>query len=672
MKKITLSILLLLLSFLSSQSKPFKINEEYDFKKINRNITYYKHNGEPLCISSIIFNSFSFTSLTDNIIHSEPFKGSFIIKIDLENTSKKEINYILSIHNPLLEEILFLETNKNELFQIQHIGTEFPYQKRILKDNNISFELTIPPQKIRTFYIQITHPHDIINIPIFIEPFIDFHNNKIQSFLSVTFYYGILLFAFVFTIGLYISLQKKIFLYFSFYEVFITLFLFSIDGFTFQYILPNNPIYAQYAVYVSFCLSHFFFILMFKEYQTKCSVLLCRTFLYSFIAFSFMSLFLYHNHLVLKYILGSASGITQLFILYALIQKKEKKTHEKIFIATQIFIMIILFISFLYHSGTIIYSSHMQDANKMIISFQVIGITFVLSERIRNLLSHSKKKLEFEVQLRTIELEAQKDFLYLKNNRIKQQNTEHEQSLRYAHTIQNAILPSSHKINNIFSKNFILYKPKNIVSGDFYWATQIKHKKIILCGDCTGHGIPGAFLSILGMSSLNTIINTMKIQKSHEILNQLRSIIIETLSDQQHTISDGMDMSLCIIDTKTNKLEYSGAYNPLYIIRENSIIQLKTDNMPIGNHVRNDNSFTQNHIQLEKKDRIYLFTDGYADQIGGEKLKKLKRVGFREILLDIQKYPLHKQKEELDTFITNWQGTEEEQTDDITLIGFEI
>jgi len=295
-----------------------------------------------------------------------------------------------------------------------------------------------------------------------------------------------------------------------------------------------------------------------------------------------------------------------------------------------------------------------------------------LSEHLRNLLSRSKDKLEFEIKVRTIEIEAQKDFLVIQKEQIQKQNTEHAESLRYAKKIQHSLLPSKEEIKQIFPKSFVLFKPKDIVSGDFYWCTQTRTKKIIACADCTGHGIPGAFLSILGISVLNTIINILKITSENDILNKLRENIIDALSQKNSndSINDGMDISICVLNTKNNILEYAGAYNPLYILRGKSLIQLKTDNMPVGNYIISK-PFTLNHIQLETKDRVYMFSDGYGDQVGGEKNKKLKRGGFKTIINQIQNKNMKLQASELDIALQEWMG-DNEQIDDITIIGFEI
>ena len=216
----------------------------------------------------------------------------------------------------------------------------------------------------------------------------------------------------------------------------------------------------------------------------------------------------------------------------------------------------------------------------------------------------------------------------------------------------------------------MIYKPKDIVSGDFYWADLLDGKAYISAIDCTGHGVPGAFVSIVGFNGLKRTVNEFKLRHPGQILDKLTDIVVETFSSNDAHLKDGMDMSLCSIDYKTLKLEFAGANNPLIIIRNGELIETKGDKQPIGDFEHRV-SFTNHEIQLEKGDNIYLFTDGYADQFGGPKGKKFKLKTLKSLLLEISTSPIDKQEILLRQAFNGWKG-DIEQLDDVCLIGIKI
>jgi serine phosphatase RsbU (regulator of sigma subunit) len=230
------------------------------------------------------------------------------------------------------------------------------------------------------------------------------------------------------------------------------------------------------------------------------------------------------------------------------------------------------------------------------------------------------------------------------------------------------------------SKNFfILYKPKDIVSGDFYYALSHKHtgstsEIFYLCtADCTGHGVPGALMSMLAIASLNESVIIKNISGPEKILDSVRSSLINSLNPEgmEEESKDGMDCILCAFDFENNKLEYAAANNSFYVIRDKNLIQSKTDKMPVGKSPKEDQGFTLHTMDLQKGDVIYTLTDGYADQFGGEKGKKFKYKQLEEKLMSICDKPMEEQKAILDSTIENWKGNME-QVDDILLIGIRI
>jgi serine phosphatase RsbU (regulator of sigma subunit) len=217
--------------------------------------------------------------------------------------------------------------------------------------------------------------------------------------------------------------------------------------------------------------------------------------------------------------------------------------------------------------------------------------------------------------------------------------------------------------------HFVLYKPLDIVSGDFYWVSRKDNLQIIIAADCTGHGVPGAFMSMLGVTMLNELILAKNIVMPDQILNSLRGEIMKTLkqSEEEDKVKDGMDMAVCVIDFTTSKLYFAGANNPLYLIRGKELIHYRPDKMPVAIHYRMGD-FTMQTIDLQKGDCFYIFSDGYADQFGGPDQRKFMTGQLKEALLSMSELPMIKQGEKLNEMFIQWQG-DNPQVDDVTLIG---
>jgi serine phosphatase RsbU (regulator of sigma subunit) len=270
-------------------------------------------------------------------------------------------------------------------------------------------------------------------------------------------------------------------------------------------------------------------------------------------------------------------------------------------------------------------------------------------------------------------IEQQKKIVDLAYFKIEEKNKEITDSINYASRIQQAMLTSEEYITlHLKADFFILYQPKDIVSGDFYWAAQHNNSFYIAACDCTGHGVPGAFMSLLNISFLNENLIERNITEPDQILNEQRKKIIAALNPKGNENSkDGMDCVLCKYDFNTLTLTYAGANNPLWIIRNNQLIEFKPNKMPVGKFDEQEENFTQQIIQLQKDDLIYALTDGYADQFGGQKGKKFKYKQLKDLLLANCSLPLEQQKNIFEKTINDWKGNME-QVDDILLIGVKI
>ena len=270
------------------------------------------------------------------------------------------------------------------------------------------------------------------------------------------------------------------------------------------------------------------------------------------------------------------------------------------------------------------------------------------------------------------EITTQRDAIELQKNAIEKQQKQIKDSIKYAEKIQKATFTKMSDIKKLIPYQFILFIPRDIVSGDFYYVKKIGKHLIIGAADCTGHGVPGAFVSMLGMSLLNEITENKEIVSPELILEELRKNIKSSLQQSQSNNSqnDGMDLALSVINTKTLELEFAGANNPLYIIRNQELIELLPNLNPVGFFFR-EKPFKKETFQLHKDDSFYIFSDGYADQFGGKKDRKFTTRRLKETLLSIQKYPMSMQKNLLKKQFYSWKGNGR-QIDDVLIIGIKV
>ena len=305
-----------------------------------------------------------------------------------------------------------------------------------------------------------------------------------------------------------------------------------------------------------------------------------------------------------------------------------------------------------------------------------------------NELEEKVRERTYEIYQQKEEIEAQRDALEDQRNmladknkklesaykEIEQQKKNITDSIHYAKRIQNAILPNDKEFERLLPEWFIIYRPKDIVSGDFYWLDQNGDNIMVAAVDCTGHGVPGAFMSIVGHNQLNQAVKSKNIVKPSDILNELNYGVTHTLKQTSgvRSVRDGMDIALCTFDKKFKKVQFAGAYNPLILIRNNELIQIKGDKFPIGAFLDEElNKFTNNEMDLKKDDMLYIFSDGYVDQFGGDTGRKFLIKHFKNLLLEIHQKPLEDQKTHLIETLEEWKKGYP-QIDDILIIGIKI
>ncbi|MCB0760655.1 MAG: SpoIIE family protein phosphatase [Flavobacteriales bacterium] len=290
--------------------------------------------------------------------------------------------------------------------------------------------------------------------------------------------------------------------------------------------------------------------------------------------------------------------------------------------------------------------------------------------KMRDELAESERVLEQKVVERTNEVVRQKEQIENQKERVTQLYKDLTDSINYAKRIQQTILPTEEQVHAMFSESFIMYRPKDIVSGDFYWFKSSGKKLMFAAVDCTGHGVPGAFMSLVGHNILNHVAKVFT--RPSQVLNNLNRMALEILdSGGSSQIKDGMDLAFCTLDADTMELEFSGAQNPIWIIRKGELIEQKGDKQSIGSFTHGDFQFTNHNFQLQSGDCVYIFSDGFVDQFGGPRNKKFMRKQFRELLISAAPLHMDEQKNMIEQAFVRWRGALD-QVDDILVIGIRV
>ncbi len=364
-----------------------------------------------------------------------------------------------------------------------------------------------------------------------------------------------------------------------------------------------------------------------------------------------------------------------------------KKILPEIIIGALIGFFILHPISMFLAKGTegikIFFSQNLRNMllSPMSLYFSILGVSLGLISGISRLKLINKnlllQKHKNEILAKNAILEQQKEEILTQaedlkkaKNKIKKQNDKISASINYAKSIQQAILPPISKMQQELSDFFLIYKPQNIISGDFYWFDKIDQKLFIAAVDCTGHGVPGALISMIGHTLLNEIIKEQKIQKPNEIIEALDILLRNILNQEKTGNNDGMDMSICIIDKKLKILEFAGARNPLVFIKNKQVQVIKGDRRSVGGYIRRQQSaFTRHEINFDADTCFYMFSDGFQDQYDEQNKNRFSLRNMLSLFLQYHNLTMEQQKNEIENNFIKWKGSNR-QIDDLLIIGF--
>ncbi|HYG39618.1 MAG TPA: 7TM diverse intracellular signaling domain-containing protein [Cytophagales bacterium] len=613
------------------------------------------------------------------------------IKFKVKNNSLNISRYLLEISNPTVNKIHFFSPLPGGAYKEFRTGDSYSFNSREIESRIFLFDLNIAFDEEKIFYLYVNTEGDKVTFPISIWDPKDHAEKSFHEQYIFGVFFGILLLIILLHFFLYFNLKDIAHIYYLLYVTGLSVILLTLDGLFFQYFIPDLPWLAERLMVLSVYFTMVFLIIFTQIYlDTRNSSIRFH---------KFLSVLKYINLAGLLGTLGPASVffvclhastiiaplINLVVITSAIVAFKNNRKLAVYFIAAFALLIFGVVIVTLKSNGLLSGFPLKDYGFKMGVVAEIVTLSFALTvrfkmmqeetqalaldrlQKLNELKDQQNVKLEQMVAERTLEINAQKEIIEKKNIKITH-------SILYAKRIQDSLLPAREQIMEVFPNSFILYKPKDIVSGDFYWFTTKGDLAIIAVVDCTGHGVPGAFMSMLGSSLLNQIVKINGVTQTDQILNHLNNGVRLALRQENgySEAQDGMDIAICSINCNSGKVQFSGAKRPMYYISNDGSLEVFQGNkFPIGGSLKLESPFSNNDLNLNKGDTIYLFTDGYIDQFGGENDGKYMSKKFRDVLSSIHPRPMSEQEKVLDSEIEEWKGGRS-QTDDILVMGIKI
>ena len=613
------------------------------------------------------------------------FIGTVWLKIEANNLSDEAI---IELRNSNLDVIDFYIKKQEKYFLIESSGDHYKFNHRKINSRFFQFQ----PKGGTEILIRIQNFGDQLFVPIKIYDRKDASNRDYSEQIIFGIYYGLCLFAFFLNVFLFLKIRERSNLFYSLYLVGIVALQLALDGHGYQYIWSESVFFAKHAPPFLASFSIMFLILFSQAFLNTKTLTPKFNQLFNVIGgLVFINLFLsfipptYSIAVLLINLL--TLGLNILIIPVAIHALKKNFKPAKFFLTAFILLILSVFVFVMRNFG-VLESNLLTDyclqigstAEVILLSFAIVdkfnsykeeAVTRL--EEINQIQVEQNLKLEAKVLQRTEQITEQKDLLQKKNSEIID-------SINYAKRIQSALIPSKEEFKQFLPESFVFWEPKDIVSGDFYWVsdaqTTIDGKDVYLTtfcvGDCTGHGVPGAIISVLGLKILNMTVKNAEINSTAEALEYLDKEFEKTfhVNDSGQMIQDGMDISFCALDRDNKKLYFTGAKNGVYIIRGKELIEIKGDKRSIGSSYSSD-PFIQHVIDVEEGDLIVLYSDGYADQFGGERGKKFKYLPLKNLLQKNAHLPMQEQLTDLKKVFFDWKGSIE-QTDDVCIVGVRV
>lgn len=638
-------------------------------------------------------NAIEFTPLKKSLANLDFTTSNYWIHFVLINTESQSRELIFETARPITNAVNLFEIadNGNEIV-INRSGDGIDFESKQIKKNKSLFRIYLGGKQQKEFWLHLGSDGEVITLPMV---FWDADTYEVVSQRNQFFsgiFYGIFLFVIVIYLTFFLLLKERSFLLYVFYVFFSGFMNFCLDGYAHQYIFTSGGYWAQHSVLLMAGLTVVFVVqyaaayLKLKSFSSKLNKI-SQVFSGVVLLAVLLSLVPGKTYEMGYPLINGFSLIATVYVVFvALYAKYNKQEVNILFLAGMIILIGGAVIFILGNFGVIDAPSITQVALKVATLIEIIFLSIVMAGRYKTLqrekedaqaellirLEGINEKLEVQVQERTKEIES-------KNVELEHKNNDILSSIKYAERIQRALLPSAEKFKTLLPDSFVLFKPRDIVSGDFYWIEFVQtadgdQMVVYATADCTGHGVPGAFVSIVSSSLLDTSKSNRDVNTPAEALDFLNKEINQTFNSQysEEKIRDGMDVVICSLKIGSRELNFAGAKNPLFIVRKGELIEIKGDKQPVGFIDEGvSKPFTNHTIELQENDVIYTFSDGFADQFGGEKGKKYMYKKFKELLISVANLPMDEQKLLLNKEFESWKG-KLDQLDDVLLIGVRI
>jgi len=693
------------------------IDSYFKEKNITSDCSYFIDSSFLYSIDEVIAEQLSFSTTSKDLLNFGFIEGNVWIKIEVENYSSKTLLAYLMLDNKIVESVSYYEVNNGEIAKTELSGLRIPYSSKKIKGGKPVFRLKMWPHQNKTVYLKVASGDFAFWQKLILQSEETYQSKQAKRIYTDGIHYGLVFVLLMMSLFYFMTLKKKTFLYYIFYQSAILIYLIASDGMLFQIIFSSASDSCIQIYFIASILTQFA-ILPFATVALKIHQNSKKLFLfilaYGVILFVFLLYSVFGSALPIQLLTIFSSASLLIVVVASILSFNKTEMYLPLyFLASILPIFIIILLFLLRNTGAIELSVGVENIKAGFV-IQLLIMSFGLSmvfkrhvkdaskEAIENLENLNRVKddlnsrLEMCVGERTTELdkaitdlnkvnlkmleinrklEDERDKFENQKEILEQQKKELTDSIEYAQRLQRTLMTTDEDLNELFdSKYFVFSLPKDIISGDFYWAGRVGDKTVLTVADCTGHGVPGAFMSVIGITYLREIVENMHIESAADILYNLRSRVVESF--QKHVQyeefpKDGMDLALVVIDKKNKIIDYAGAYNPMYLIRSSVLTTYRPNHLPIGIDERNSQKYTSNIINYKPGDMIYLFSDGYVDQFGWRTGKKFKARQFRELLLDIYELPLEVQKAVIKNSIKNWKG-DIEQIDDITIIGLRL
>ena len=689
-----------------------------------------------LDISAVIAKPDSEFRTMDHAIPNLDFTTSrFWVKFSITNQTANP-QFIVETARPITNKVKFYQVRGEIIENAFMSGDDYTFDQKAIPHRKNLFPVHVETGETKYYYVELESDGEVITLPLKIYDKISFFESDYIHQFTYGFYFGILLLVVIIYFFFYVLLKDRSFLFYIIYVFWLGVLQFSLDGYSYQYFFPEGGYFANHIVLFSASMTVVFLLLYVSQFLhlEKHNLLLRKIFRFTlgFVIIAMLLSFVPGILYQVSYPLINATSLLSIILtLVAIFRLKAKGVNICNYFTVAFTVLIIGAIIFILGNFNIVGNADIsQSALKISSALEVIILSISMSNKYRDLqkekeaaqaeayrtleeknaiMDQANVRLEQQVKERTAEIEHQKE-------ELAEINAEVMASIKYAKRIQQAIMPGKEQVRKLLDEYLVFYRPKDVVSGDFYFiegthVTNEEQTPVILFAavDCTGHGVPGAFMSIVGNNYLTQSLTTSTVNSPAEALDFLNQGVCKALRQDKsqqgaNTVRDGMDIGLCALDKKTNVLQFAGAKNPVYIVRKatgNSsdvfgvpqsdknpvkwddgdvfLYEIKGDKQPIGAFMDEELIPFNNHtFQLQQGDMVYVFTDGFADQFGGTHLpgnkgkgKKYTYKRFKQFLMAISQKPADEQHQLLRNEFTTWKGPTE-QLDDVLVVGVRI